>query len=902
MPGGPGSSFVGRKHELAELSTALDQARRGHPHIVLVDGPAGIGKTTLIRGFLGTAREVQVLGASGDEAEAALPYGVLEQLAITPATGSEPLAAGSALLDHLGRLQDRGPVALVLEDAHWADRPSLQALTFVLRRLRLDRVLAILVMRDLDDPRLPEGLRRVLTGPSTTRLTLRGFGTGELRRLGDRLGVTLRPQALERLRDHTRGNPLHARALLEEVPRGTLDNTETPLPAPRSYALLVLGQLARCDAGTRRLVEAASVLGMSCLSHAAGAVADIADPLSSLEQAVALGLLTERHDAGRLLISFPHPLIRASIYQNLGPAKRVGLHRRVADLTEDHLRRLHHRVRAADRSDPDLAAELAEHARVRAAAGHWASAADHLLDAAHLSDTPVSRGRFLAEAASVLLLDGRTDEARRLLDRLPPDAEPAVRAYVAGHLAIVTGHPAEGHALLLGAWAEMDPDATPYLAKRTAQQMALLSVMTGRGAEAVTWAGRALRLTSGRQVTEFTMFTYLTGLCISGQTATGLALTADLPEPALTSSKNELDSLLGRGLLRTCSDDLSGAVSDLRGVLVACRDRSVPFRILATALLGQAEYRIGRWDDALIHTETAASLADDTEQTWIAPICHALAALVPAARGEWERAAGHVRAAQEGMAHGGGLASRVHLAHARAQVAVASGDHTGTVAALAPLLDLGVHDIVHEPGVVPWHDLLVDALIALDERERAETVLDHYEKLAAERERRSVLTAAGRNRGNLHASRHETGPAEQAFRAGLEEAARCDSPFVQARLRLHFGAFLRRVGRRSAATEQLREARDILVRLGAAPYLRRCDQELAAAGRPAKDRPRADAHALTPQEHAVTRLVMRGLTNRQVARELVLSVKTVEYHLGNVYTKLGVSSRSALIVKLTGGE
>ncbi|GIH97231.1 helix-turn-helix transcriptional regulator [Planobispora siamensis] len=900
MPGGPEPFFVGRERELAALDEALEQARRGEPHVVLLDGPAGIGKTALIRVFLGAAPGTRVLQASGDEGEAALPYGVLDQLTATPAGDVEPLAAGSALLDHLGQLQDTGPVVLIVDDAHWADRPSLQALTFVFRRLRLDRVLAIMVTRDGGDPRLPEGLRRVLAGPAALRLSLGGLDAGELRRLGDLLGLApLRPQALERLREHTGGNPLHARALLEEVPGDLLDNTDAPLPAPRSYALLVLGQLARCGPRTRQLVEAASVLGMSCPSHTAAALAGLADPLDPLEEAVTLGLLTERHDAGRLIISFPHPLVRASVYQNLGPARRVGLHRRVADLTEDGFHRLRHRVRAADRPDPPLAAELAEHARAQASAGHWAGAADHLLDAAHLSSSPAARGRFMAEAVSVLLLDGRIEEARRLIDELPADTEPAVRACAGGHLAIVTGHTGEGHSLLASAWAELEPTGAPDLARRTAQQMALLSVLRGRGEEAVMWADRAVRLGPGQGVTDFTMYTRLTGLCISGRTAEGLALVRDLADPALASSQHELDALLGRGLLRTCCDDLPGAVADLHGILVACRDRSVPFRILATAMLGQAEHRTGQWDDALIHTEIAASLADDAEQVWVAPICHALAALVPAARGERERATAHIRAAEERMAHGGNLASQVHTAHARAQLSAAGGDHAGTVAALEPLLDLGTHDIVHEPGVVPWHDLLVDALIALGRTEQAQVVLDRACKLAAERERHSVLAALARARGNLHAFRHEPEPAERAFHEGLDEASLCGSPFLQARLHLHFGAFLRRTGRRSAAAEQLRSARDLLVRLGASPYLARCDQELAACGHPAADRQGGDPFGLTPQEDAVTRLVVRGMTNRQVAGELVLSVKTVEYHLGNVYAKLGVSSRTALAAKLT---
>ncbi|MFF5209607.1 AAA family ATPase [Streptosporangium sp. NPDC000396] len=898
MPAGPDPHFVSRERELAALHAALDRVRHGEPQLVLVNGPEGIGKTALVRRFLGQARRSRVLKASGDENEAALPYGVLEQLLSCSLDGSEPLAVGSAVLGHLGHLQTAGPVILVIDDAQWADRLSMQALTFVFRRLRVDRVFAIVVTRDPDDPRLPEGMRRVLHDGLTLRLTVGPLDAGELGLLCGRLGVApLSSSAVERLRVHTGGNPLHARTLLEEVPAKALNNMDTALPAPRSYALLVLGRLAGCAEQARRLVEAASVLGMSCPVHTASALAGVTEPLPALEQAVAAGLLFEEQGVGGLLVRFPHPLTRASIYQNLGPARRARLHLGAANLPDNEFHRLRHRVRAAAGPDPRLAAELAGWARLQAAEGHWHASAEHLLQAAYLSDDLVDRGRLMAEAVGVLLLDGRVDEARGVLARLPAAAEPAVRAYAMGHLAAVSGHLAQARNLLTVAWEGLDHHVVPVIARRTARQLAVLDLMRARGGDAAAWAQRALRMATERPVSDFTVFTRLTGLCVSGAAGEALSLTRALPDPSLA-SPYELDALLGRGLLRTFTDDLPGALGDLRGVVMACRDRSIPFRILATAMLGQAEYRAGEWDDALVHTETAASLADDAEQFWIAPICHALAALVPASRGDRAHAEGHLRAAESRPAQSQSVAARVHTAYARALLSTGDADHTATVSALEPLFELGVHDIVHEPGIVPWHDLLVDALTALGERERAQATLDRRREAAEECGRHSVLAAVERNLGNLRAARHETRAAEEAFLDGLEHTAHVDAPFVRAVLLLHFGAFLRRSGRRSAAADRLRSARDDLVRLRAQPYLHRCDRELAACGYPVRDRRGLDPGDLTPQEHAVAQLVIRGMTNRQVAGELVVSIKTVEYHLGNIYAKTGVTSRTGLTAKL----
>ncbi|TMR23873.1 helix-turn-helix transcriptional regulator [Nonomuraea turkmeniaca] len=291
----------------------------------------------------------------------------------------------------------------------------------------------------------------------------------------------------------------------------------------------------------------------------------------------------------------------------------------------------------------------------------------------------------------------------------------------------------------------------------------------------------------------------------------------------------------------------------------------------------------------------------------MSPICHGLAALVPAARGDWAAAEAHVAAALAGRVS---VAALAQSCSAAAHLAAARGDHAGTVEAVEPLLAVKTHDIVYEPGIVQWLDLLVDALVALGEPDRAEAHLADAEALAGRRGRRSALAAAARCRGGLHAARHEADLADAAFSAGLEHAAVAGLPFDEARLRLAYGRFLRRVGRRRQAQRQLERALELFTRLGAAPYAERCERELSGLGwvrveAAAQAEPRHEEPGssplllrLTPQELAVARLVATGMTNRQVARELVLSVKTIEYHLGNAYAKLGVSSRVALTTKI----
>jgi DNA-binding CsgD family transcriptional regulator len=237
-------------------------------------------------------------------------------------------------------------------------------------------------------------------------------------------------------------------------------------------------------------------------------------------------------------------------------------------------------------------------------------------------------------------------------------------------------------------------------------------------------------------------------------------------------------------------------------------------------------------------------------------------------------------------------------AGAWAHVAAARGDNAGVLRTLEPLTAIQPREAIDEPGFWPWRDLYGDALVSAGLVDEADALLGPGEALADQRGRRVEIARLARVRGRLEAARGDAGHAEAAFQHGLERLGDLPVPFERALLELAHGQTLRRAGKRRAAAAQLQSAADRLATLEAQPYLERCERELIACGLSPTERRTFDPSRLTAQELAVARLVADGLSNRQVAAELFVSIKTVQFHLTHIYSKLGLSSRAELAARL----
>jgi hypothetical protein len=231
--------LVGRAQELAVLTGLVERSAQGGAPLAFVHGEAGIGKTALVRELVAEAKDVTVLAAAGEETETALTLGVVGQLldrARPPASGADPpptaFAAGAALVAAVSDLEVQRPVLLWVDDLHWVDAASQQAILFALRRLTVDPVCTVLSARSFDDPAVAPGFLRLHRDPRATDLALHGLDAAAVGALAQQHGVDLPVGTARRLAEHTSGNPLWSTALLRELSPEQLSSLPAELPAP----------------------------------------------------------------------------------------------------------------------------------------------------------------------------------------------------------------------------------------------------------------------------------------------------------------------------------------------------------------------------------------------------------------------------------------------------------------------------------------------------------------------------------------------------------------------------------------------------------------------------------------------------------------------------------------------
>jgi DNA-binding CsgD family transcriptional regulator len=897
--------LLGRRAECEFLDGALADALAGRSRVVVLRGDAGAGKSALLNFVAERATGWRVASAVGVESEMELAYGGLHQLCApmldhadqlpTPQrdalgtvfgllAGEPPdrFLVGLATLTLLAEVaDDRQPLLCVIDDVQWLDAASAQIVLFIARRFLAERIVLVCAARSGVGDGILAGL---------PALPVHGLSDHEARKLLlENLPGPIDATVCEQIITESHGNPL---ALLElprtwntaELAGGFGIPARQPVGSKIEQSFAKRLQLLPPETQLLVLAAAAEPLGDPLLLHRAAEKLGLGPAVSG--PAVDGGLLDV---SGR--IEFTHPLVRSAAYSSATADDRQRVHRALADATDEERdpdRRAWHRARAAAAPDENVAAELERSAGRAQARGGVAAAAAFLERASALSPDPAKRARRALRAAEAKQLAGAPGAASTLLavaiDGPLDEFESASAQRLKGQIALDLRHGGEATPLLLEAASRLeafDPKGarTTYLAALFAACFVSEETLR-RAAEAARNAPRAGIPPSPDDL-------MLDGLAI--RFTDGYAAGASLIKQALQAYRDQdpttVEDVRWPGFARRIAPDMldDDTWHDvvIRSVELA-RERGA-LGVLPLALSNLAFVRIfeGELDAATPLLEEADAIADATGADRITFGWLILAAF----RGDESALAEHVEADKaKAIARGEGLLPTVGQ-HASALL------HNGLGRYDAALTAAEAASGPDAPMTTLWSlPELVEAATRCMKTGVAAAALERLTERTQVAGTEWALGVEARSRALLS----EGASAEELYREAIDRLARCRIAPERARAHLLYGEWLRRASRRVDAREQLRTAHDLLTGFGMDGFAERARRELIATGEKARKRRPENRGELTAQESQIARLAREGRSNPEIAAQLFLSPRTVEWHMRKVLAKLGISSRHEL--------
>jgi len=929
-----------RNAELARIESALADARTGHGRFVVVEGPAGIGKTALLAAARTAAAEggMRVLRSRATEMEINFAFGVVRQLFEPPlAEASEPervdllqdaagVAAGLlglpgarangpsssavdpsfALLHGLywlcANLAAVCPLCVVVDDAHWADAASLRYLAFLLTRLEELDIALIVATRPPETGTDAELLTAVATDSSADVIRLAPLTRAALAELLEaRLGKAPDPEVVDTCLRVTRGTPFFVRELVDAPGDGRIGGVET---VGRSVSLRLLrlpepaGRLARSLAILEQsdLLQAARLAGLEELE-----TADAADRLATA------GIL----EPGRPL-TFVHPLVRDGVYSELSSAERAQGHRRAAELLAEQpgadARVAEHLLASEPAGDRWVVERLVAAARAAGKQGALESEAVFLRRALAEPPPPGDRPALLLDLGMAEASAGLADWPEHLqqaVDAAPDPAAAAEAALVLAHAlsgaqryaeavevldraAATLGAPRSELGLQLEAAAVIaefnDPATMPPVSPRRV-------ILRERAADDPAAPAELLAAAAFISVLE-------------NEPAEGAA---ELASRALQAGDSAPRGSPGRQWVSSIgwfseiaftllwSERYAQLRPLLDGSIAQARAAGDSTRLaMGLAVRSWLALRRGELSSAEADARTALAAIELPAPPMFRVLNGAslLQALIE--RGELDEAE-QALAPLDSEAESGSLVSPP-LRFARGRLRVAQGrvaEGLDDILAVGALL---TRSLVISPGALPWRSEAAFAYLALGDHEAAERLANEELELAqafgAPRALGEALRAAGVVAGGDRGA--------SLLREAIEAFERAGARLERTRALADLGAMLRRRNRRTEARELLREALDAAHRAGARPLAEYAETELRATGARPRRVVLTGLDSLTASERRIAELAGEGLTNREIAQTLFVTARTVEGHLTSVFRKLQVSSRDELRAALAG--
>jgi DNA-binding CsgD family transcriptional regulator len=906
----------GRSSECALLDDLLSAIRRGDSRSLVLRGEAGIGKTALLDYLVESASGLTVVRAAGVQSEIELAFASLHQLCgpmlgrveVLPTPQRQALEivfgvgageapdrflVGLAVLSLFSEGAEERPLLCVIDDAQWLDKASALTLAFVARRLQAEPVGIVLAEREAGSAleHLPE-------------LSVQGLGNGDARALlGSAVPFTLDDQVRDRIIAEVSGNPL----ALIELPRG-LTATELAGGLGMVAEQALSGRIE--DSFLRRY---GSLPGPTRLLLLVAAAEPVGDPLLLWRAAERLGIgpeALEHAEAGSMLtiserVTFRHPLVRSAIYRTARLAERRSVHLALADSTDpgaDPDRRAWHLAAAAAGPDEGVALELERSAGRAQARGGLAAAALFLQRAVALTGDPARRADRALAAAEASLQAGAFDMARGLVAAAcvgPLDELGRARAeLVQARIVFALERGGEATSLLLQAAKRLEP-LDVGLARDTYLEALAAAQFAGRlanPAEDVLAIARAALAAPEPPQPPRAADLLLDGLAklIAEGYQSGAALVkealdafrrVDLP----TEEAVRWTWLAGRTAVDVWDFDGWELFAE-RMVSVAREQGALSALPLGLILRMGAYLYAGELDAGALLLEEVDAINEATG-TRIAP--YGPVSLV-AWRGRECEAEALIKEAVDGVTtRGEGWG--VTLAHnARAVLLNGLGRYEEAFGAAAQAVSYR-RDLAFRNWSLAE---LVEAAVRSGETETAAEAMEQLASTTGPCATDWAIGIEARCRALLSAGDTAEGHYRDAI--GRLEKSRVRSAL--ARARLLYGEWLRRENRRVDAREQLNVAYQQLATMGVEAFAERARIELLATGERVRKRTVETRDDLTAQERHIARLARDGLSNPEIGTRLFLSPRTVEWHLRNVFIKLGVSSRKQLRGALSGSD
>ena len=956
------SALVGRSQELAAIEGALDQLAAGHPGALEVVGEAGIGKSRLLSELTARAeaRGYLVLEGRAAEFERAVPFGVLldavndylgaldpallralgEEVAAElaeifpslaalstgrsrPGLEAERYRAHYAIRALLERLAANQPVVLALDDMHWSDEGSIEAVAHLLRRFH-GPLLTVCAFR-LAPARLAAALDTAERAGRCVRLELAPLTAGEADALLEPVIDPARRSALYR---ESGGNPFYLQELGRAAHHGPLRagpgsmlSSAHELEVPASVAAAIRDELAELPLGTRKVLESAAVAGEAFEPELVAAIAQLAEPevLASLD--VLLDADVVRPTDAPRRFRFRHPIVRRAVYEWTGRGWLLAAHARAAAALEtagDSLAaRAAHVERSAAAGDEQAIALLIEAAR-EVAPRAPVTAARRLQAALALltSDAPPElQLTLLTEAADALAQAGVFEEAldalMRALDLVPADHR-RQRARLIGQIAAVkrqTGLPLESRDLL-------DQALRSLPATDTADALTLrleISINCYFRGEFDAMGHTAVAVLADARARGDPVL-----VCLAAALASLAASSTVQVEPAkahLRTALGAFDAIDDEHLIERI--DLCGwlgmaafALEEMNHVLDPVQRGLSLSRASGQGgsnipgllnLQVQALILCGRVSEAVRVADTAVDAALLSGNGQLIVWASEAASMAAMWAGDSEGALANAR---EAVAHSDRLGESFFSPLAQLRLAgalYATGDAAGCREQLASLEATPSRQLLDLAGAHGW-ELLTRTHLALGDLAAAEETAARAEARAATTQLPQQSATAGCARAAVLLARAQHQAAKRTAQAAIAQAEHAGNPLLAARARALTGRALAAGGERDKAIAALERARAVFLTCGATGEADAAARELRRLGKRVHRRrtaARSRPGALSTREREVAQHVARGETNREVAAALFLSEKTIESHLARIYDKLGVHSRAALATLIT---